>query len=135
MRRSQSVRRSQLVRPRVLAAVFLLALVAGCAAEPRVSTVSSVGSPSPHHHTASEPPAQPLRDGERFIDLQMTAPFTPRPPRGGTDEYRCFLLDPQLPTAAYLTGSQFLPQNAAIVHHAIVFRVDGGEVAAGRRGR
>ena len=28
-----------------------------------------------------------------------------------------------------MTGSQFQPQNAAIVHHAIVFRVDGGEVA------
>ena len=58
----------------------------------------------------------------------MAAPFTPRPGRG-TDEYRCFLLDPKLTSAAYLTGSQFQPQNAAIVHHAIVFRVDGGEVA------
>jgi hypothetical protein len=116
------------MRPRLLVAVFLLALVAGCAADPQVSTVSSVGSPSPHQHTASEPPAQPLRDGERFVDLRMTAPFTPRPPRGGTDEYRCFLLDPQLSAPAYLTGSQFLPQNAAVVHHAIVFRVDGAEV-------
>jgi hypothetical protein len=81
----------------------------------------------PHQHTATEPPAAPLRDGERFLDLRMAAPFTPRPARG-TDEYRCFLLDPKLTSAAYLTGSQFQPQNAAIVHHAIVFRVDGAEV-------
>ncbi|WP_433076654.1 monooxygenase [Dactylosporangium sp. CA-052675] len=53
----------------------------------------------------------------------MPAAYTPQAPNGGTDEYRCFLIDPKLTKTAYLTGSQFLPQNAAIVHHAIFFRI------------
>jgi len=106
----------------------MLSVAAGCGSpSARVMPAGATVSP-PHQHTATEPPAAPLRDGERFLDLRMAAPFTPRPGRG-TDEYRCFLLDPKLTSAAYLTGSQFQPQNAAIVHHAIVFRVDGGEVA------
>lgn len=58
----------------------------------------------------------------------MERPFKPEP-RRGTDEYRCFLVDPGLQEKAYLTGSQFLPGNAAIVHHAIFFRVPPGDVA------
>jgi hypothetical protein len=54
----------------------------------------------------------------------MPEAYTPVAPNGGTDEYRCFLVDPGLSKTAYLTGSQFLPQNAAVVHHAIFFRVD-----------
>ena len=53
----------------------------------------------------------------------MPTAYTPQAPNGGTDEYRCFLVDPKLATQKYLTGSQFLPQNAAIVHHAIFFRI------------
>jgi hypothetical protein len=114
----------------LLATVIVLALVgvlaAACGGAPlRVAQVSG----TPHQH-ASEPPSQPLREGERFVDLAMTKPYTPSPPRGGTDEYRCFLIDPKLSEAAFLTGSQFLPQNAALVHHAIVFRVDAEDVPA-----
>ena len=71
----------------------------------------------------SAPPAPPLRAGERFQTISMPQPYTPVAPNGGTDEYRCFLVDPGLTGTAYLTGSQFLPQNAAIVHHAIFFRI------------
>jgi hypothetical protein len=74
-------------------------------------------------HDASVPPAAPLRAGERFQSVTMPAAYTPKAPNGGTDEYRCFLVDPKLTRPAYLTGSQFLPQNAAIVHHAIFFRI------------
>ncbi|NUT35304.1 MAG: monooxygenase, partial [Hamadaea sp.] len=67
----------------------------------------------------------------RSSDLAMGRPFTAKPARG-TDEYRCFLLDPGLTKAGYVTGSQFLPGNAAIVHHAIVFRVPAEDVAQAR---
>ena len=50
-------------------------------------------------------------------------PYTPAAPNGGTDEYRCFVVDPKLTEPAYLTGSRFLPQNADIVHHAIFYRL------------
>jgi len=76
--------------------------------------------------------AAPLRAGERFVTLKMPQPYEPVAPNGGTDEYRCFLVDPKLTSNAYLTGSQFLPQNTAIVHHAIFFRVDTGQAAAAR---
>lgn len=85
------------------------------------------------HAAGSPPPAAALRPGERFSTLTMAQPYTPVAPDGATDEYRCFLVDPGLTKAAYLTGSQFLPQNAAIVHHAIFFRVDPKGAAAARK--
>jgi hypothetical protein len=78
------------------------------------------------------PPAAPLRDGERFVNLSMPRPYTPAAPAGGTDEYRCFLVDPELTAPAFLTGSQFLPQNADIVHHAIFFRIGPADAATAR---
>jgi Copper type II ascorbate-dependent monooxygenase, C-terminal domain len=65
-----------------------------------------------------------LRPGERFVDVTMPNPYTPVAPNGGTDEYRCFVLDPELTGEVFLTGSQFTPQNAGLVHHA-VFRMIG----------
>jgi hypothetical protein len=101
-------------------------LVAGCAASGK-GAAGGAASPSaaaqPSHSGFVAPPAAPLRTGERFVTLKMPQPYTPVAPNGGTDEYRCFLVDPKLATTGYLTGSQFLPQNAAIVHHAIFFRI------------
>ncbi|MEJ3747511.1 monooxygenase [Actinomycetes bacterium KLBMP 9797] len=105
----------------VLAMVGASAACADDAAEP-ASPAESSGSA--HGHGQGPPPSpQPLRDGERFVTLTMAQPYAPAAPNGGTDEYRCFLVDPKLSTKAYLTGSQFLPQNVDMVHHAIFFRV------------
>ncbi len=93
------------------------------------------GSSSPGHngHGSVVPPSPaPLRDGERFVTLTMAQPYTPAAPNGGTDEYRCFLVDPKLTTKAHLTGSQFLPQNVDIVHHAIFFSIAPADVAKAR---
>lgn len=75
-------------------------------------------------------PVTPLRQGQSFRTLFMPAAYTPSPPSGGTDDYRCFLVDPKLTKPAYLVGSQFLPNNAAIVHHAIFFKLEKKDVAA-----
>src|SRR5690606_29611826 len=69
------------------------------------------------------------RAGERFVNLTMPKPYTPVSPEGGTDEYRCFMIDPKLTEQAFLTGSQFLPQNSDIVHHAIFFLIQPQDVA------
>jgi hypothetical protein len=107
-----------------------------------VSRSSGTGSAQPApsgsgthagHSTFVPPPAAPLRAGERFVNLAMQQPYTPAAPNGGTDEYRCFLVDPKLTRTAFLTGSQFLPQNSDIVHHAIFFRIDPDDVEAARR--
>lgn len=77
-------------------------------------------------------PTAPLRAGEHFVNLSMARPYTPQAPNGGTDEYRCLVLDPHLTKAQFLTGTQFQPGNVPIVHHAIVFAIPPGEAQAAR---
>ena len=63
----------------------------------------------------------------------MPGAYTPSAPYGtGTDDYRCFLLDPELDKDAWLTGTQVLPGNPDVVHHVILFQVPP---RAGRRRR
>jgi hypothetical protein len=128
------------MRPSVSRAVAVaasLTLLAACGAQsddgrddvaaPAASTPTSHAGHSPTH---TVPPAQPLRAGERFQTLTMERPYTPKPPTtGSTDDYRCFLVDPKFTATTFLTGSQFLPQNADVVHHAIFFRVPAAQVA------
>ncbi|GAB3410016.1 monooxygenase [Flindersiella endophytica] len=78
-------------------------------------------APSPTSHSVSSPPAaQPLRAGERFRNLSLPEPYTPSAPNGGTDDYRCLLMDPHLTKPAFLSGVQFEPQNVKVLHHAVV---------------
>jgi Copper type II ascorbate-dependent monooxygenase, C-terminal domain len=96
------------------------------------STASAATGTHSGHGSTGTPTAAPLRAGERFVDVAMPAAYTPKAPNGGTDEYRCFLVDPGLAGDAFLTGSQFLPGNAELVHHAILFRVEPDRIAAAR---
>ncbi len=64
-----------------------------------------------------------LRSGERRVTLTMPASYTPSAPTGvGTDDYRCFLLDPKFKKDVFLTGTFVQPGNAEVVHHVILFR-------------
>lgn len=84
---------------------------------------------------SSLPPGKelPLRRGERRMSLEMTEEYTPSAPGGaGTDDYRCFLLDPGLDEDVWLTGSQVVPGNPEVVHHVILFRVEPDQVEAAR---
>ncbi|NGY61604.1 monooxygenase [Lentzea sp. NEAU-D13] len=86
----------------------------------------------PHNGHAAQPPAppQPLRAGERFVDLKMAEAYTPTPSGdSGTDEYRCQVIDPGLTKAAFLTGTQVTPENVALAHHAIVYAVPARSAA------
>jgi hypothetical protein len=95
------------------------------------ATPAADDSHSAHGHGSSAPP-QPLRVGERFVDLRMAEPYTPAPPEGAVDEYRCQVLDPGLTEAAYLTGTQVMPGNVAIAHHGIVYALPPSAAAAVR---
>src|SRR5262245_55715529 len=57
---------------------------------------SATSSAHGGHAVAAVPPAAALRPGERFATIRMPQPYTPVAPNGGTDEYRCFLVDPHL---------------------------------------
>jgi hypothetical protein len=93
-------------------------------AEPSREQQSQVDDAHAGHEDGSEPAGTPLREGERFARLAMPAPYTPSAPTGtGTDDYRCFLLDPQLAEDAFITGFDVQPGTPDTVHHVIMFRV------------
>ncbi|GAA2123302.1 hypothetical protein [Nocardioides bigeumensis] len=106
------------------------------ASAPGASSTSDTQAPSDKatdaEHEGHELPAtpspsvkpKPLRAGERRVTLAMPEAYTPSAPNGvGTDDYRCFILDPQLGKDAYLTGTNVLPGNPAVVHHVIMFKL------------
>jgi hypothetical protein len=133
----------------VLAAAASLVLgLSGCAAStpstsdgaaPTTTSTSASASPSSDHTAHATPsapaPTVPLRAQERFLTVGVAddlpdGTYTPAAPAGGTDDYRCFLVDPALAASGFVTGVQFLPGNAAIVHHSILFRVEPQQIAA-----
>ena len=140
-------------RLRVAAALAGLALVAAwgaggsTTADPEPTDGSSTGgeatgtpsapatSVQPSHGTSASPAASsPLRRGEKRTTLTMPAAYTPSAPTGvGTDDYRCFLLDPGLDEDVYLTGTNVLPGNPSVVHHVILFRVPPDKVREAER--
>src|SRR5439155_14904913 len=67
------------------------------------------------------------------IDVPMPGgSYRPQAPAGGTDDYRCILLDPKLRSDAFLSGAVLEPGNPKLVHHAILYRVDPQQVAAAK---
>ena len=87
-----------------------------------------------HGAEAAAVKPRPLRAGERRVSLKMSAAYTPSPPTGvGTDDYRCFLLDPGLTDDTFLTGTTVRPGNPDVVHHVILFRVRPEQVADAER--
>jgi hypothetical protein len=124
-----------------VAAASLALVVAGCstsrdpaAVEGRPSPSAVTEAPAGAHtaHAAAAPVARkPLRAAERFVRLAMPTPYTPAAPYGtGTDDYRCFVLDPHLSRDAFITGLNILPGTPSEVHHVILFRVPPETVQA-----
>ncbi|GAA1914430.1 hypothetical protein [Nocardioides marmoribigeumensis] len=124
------------------AAVLAAGLLAACGPEERASappagTTSAApagpGDSSAGGHSAGPVPAgreRPLREGERRLDLRMPEAYEPSAPtRGGTDDYRCFLLDPGLTEDTFVTGVDVRPGNPEVVHHVILYAVPPEHVA------
>ncbi len=69
-------------------------------------------------------PVPDTLEGDASYD---TPNFMPEP-QGGVlaefDEYRCFLIDPELESDRYLTGYAVSPGNEAIVHHVLMMPVE-----------
>jgi hypothetical protein len=82
---------------------------------------------------APAPSPIPVRAGESIVKVAMSAPYRPKAPSGGTDDYRCFLLDPKLKTDGFVTSARIEPGAAKIVHHVILFREDASQVAEAKR--
>ncbi|MGZ5398599.1 MAG: hypothetical protein ACXWDM_01215 [Nocardioides sp.] len=103
---------------------------AASAADARDSAQEPTTSDRPaHEHSDRVPRPRPLRAGETRATLTMAEAYTPSAPTGvGTDDYRCFLLDPKLEEDTFLTGTNVLPGNSEVVHHVILFRVPPDQV-------
>ena len=115
---------------RVACSVVLVMVVAACASDPMDSDTADAPQAGPS--ASPSPESQPLRAGERFLQLKLPKPYTPSAPGGGTDDYRCLLIDPHLTKPTFLTGAQFQPQNAKIEHHAVVMLVPPKAAARSR---
>jgi mono/diheme cytochrome c family protein len=78
---------------------------------------------APEGDAASLPPTPTFPDGwqlgEPDLLLKMSEPF--RVPAGGRDIYRCFVIPIPLDASKMISGVEFRPGNAKVVHHAIMF--------------
>jgi hypothetical protein len=113
-----------------VATALAVVLLAACGSSAPGTVGGGTAPHTGHDPFSPAPPPQPLRPGERFQNLTVSEPYTPSPPHGGTDDYRCQVVDPHLTAPAFLTGTQFQPQNAPIAHHAIVFALPPEQAAA-----
>ena len=64
----------------------------------------------------------------KTYSVKMTKAHLPTAPNNGTDDYRCFLLDPKVSEDSIIRTIQFIPQKKNYVHHAIVFRVTDADL-------
>ena len=114
-----------------VAATFAVVLTGAFAGrEGQAAPAALTTSPHGHSVAVKTPPEAPLRAGERFVTLRMPTAYTPKAPAApGTDDYRCFLLDPRLTAKSVVTGINVLPGNPDVVHHVILFRVPADKVA------
>ena len=60
--------------------------------------------------------------------VTMTKAHLPVAPNKGTDDYRCFLLDPKVTEDSIVRSIEFIPQRKDYVHHAIIFRVTDADL-------
>jgi hypothetical protein len=77
------------------------------------------GSPEGDPDDAVEIPMVPPPTFEATDVAAMTEPYTP--PGDPIDDYRCFILDLEVPADTYLTASQAVPDQQRIVHHVLAY--------------
>ena len=65
----------------------------------------------------------------RKYSATMAKAHLPTAPNKGTDDYRCFLLDPKVKEDSIIRSIEFIPQRKNYVHHAIIFRVTDADIA------
>src|SRR6476646_3795349 len=98
------------------------------------TTAGAGATTSGGHAAAPVTPARvaALRTGETMRTVTSPVAYTPKAPTTGTDDYRCFVLDPKLAKDAFVTGFDIAPGQPAEVHHVILFRVPPPAAAAAR---
>lgn len=84
---------------------------------------------APRGDPAEAPPAfVPPPDGLPGVELEVV-PKTPYVTSGDTDQFRCFVMDPELEEDVFVNGMHVIAGNPEVVHHALVY-VDTERTAA-----
>jgi len=87
------------------------------------------GMPEGERSDALRPPSvKSLSEPKQ--QMRMPQAYTPQPPAGEIDDYRCFVLDPQQGEDTLITAIQVLPDKVPQVHHVIVFKPTSAEAQA-----
>ncbi len=68
-------------------------------------------------------PSLPQAPGLSRVDLELTMPaeYTPKPPSGGTDDLRCFLIDWPESAKGFVTGMNVRPGRRELAHHVAIY--------------
>jgi hypothetical protein len=127
------------MRARLLAPLVALGLLAaGCASDAEMPAKLQSNTGHAAHATQTVAPVKakpapvdvPARPGESFQTVSMAAAYTPKAPTAnGTDDYRCFLIDPKFTQDMLVSGIKINPGNAKLVHHVIIYKIEADEVA------
>jgi hypothetical protein len=91
-----------------------------------IAAGAPLGDPSTR---PSAPPTQPQPKPVPDRALAMT-PYVPN--KALSDDYRCFLMDPQFKADTNVIGYEVLPGSQKLVHHVILFTVGPDSVGAAR---
>ena len=94
--------------------------------EAQVSTIvdwAAAGAPLDVERTSavSAPAEDEVRPPRPDRVVRLAEPYAGSPEQ--RDDYRCFVLDPQVTEPSFLTAYTFDPDQLEVVHHAIVYRV------------
>lgn len=76
---------------------------------------------TPEGNPADAPPAFVPRKAGLAAPTGKLTPAKPFVTSGNTDQFRCFVLDPNLTADTYLKGIAVLPGDPKVVHHALIF--------------
>jgi len=96
----------------------------------RVAAWVAAGTPE-GDPTMAPPPVEPVSMALSAPDGLFEAPaFTTS---GDRDQYECLVIDPGLKQDVWVTGSQLIPGDARVVHHALIW-VDPSGASEGRAG-
>jgi hypothetical protein len=66
------------------------------------------------------------------VNVLTTPSYIPAPPTNGSDEYRCFVLDPKITKSSFLQSVLITPNNPSVSHHGILYRLAATNTAAAK---
>ena len=107
----------------------MMTLIQRCASRASLSLVMSVvislgivsGAQSAHAATSA-----------KKVNVLTTPSYIPAPPTNGSDEYRCFVLDPKLAKSTFLQSVLIAPNNPSVSHHGILYRLAAANTSAAK---